>query len=188
MRSDRRRQLLLCSAKLAHSKHISIFSFLINRMCPLYESAYVSNPPQVARVLSVALNDKTSYVRKELYTIIFNAQQSSAQRDHLARDLYAILIQFILETSNYRLEPSSRDPPPLPRSSPLTKQGIKPALQQGRHPSLSQEPCPSYLRTGKTGSTSFPSTLPMNCSIRISYIQRYIFEAKYRRTERADGE
>lgn len=56
--------------------------------------AYVSNAPvldQVARLLGVApeelsqvLTNKTNYVRKELYTVILNAQQSLAQReDHL---------------------------------------------------------------------------------------------------------
>ena len=135
------------SCELWASKHMtSIFSFLI-AILQLRNAdgdasdvlAYVSNAPQLAHLLSVALTNKTSYVRKELYTVIFNAQQSSAQRDDLVRDLYAILFQFIVETSNYRLEPSTKDLPLYPD-----------------HPYLSQEPCPSYLRTGKRGSTSFP--------------------------------
>ncbi|GAW09758.1 glycosyltransferase family 2 protein [Lentinula edodes] len=39
--------------------------------------------------LSQALTNKTSYVRKELYTALLNAQQSALQRDQLVRDLYA---------------------------------------------------------------------------------------------------
>ena len=90
----------------------SIFSFLSPISMDASDvSAYVQNAPQVAHLLSVALTNKTSYVRKELYTVVFNAPQSSAQRDHFVRDLYAILFQFIVETSNYRLEPSSKDPP-----------------------------------------------------------------------------
>ena len=132
--------------------------------------------PQVAHLLSVALTSKTSYVRKELYTVIFNDQQSSAQRGHFDRGLYAILFQFIVETSNYRLAPSSKDPFPSTQIIPLDQAGYHPAVQQGQHPYLSQKPRPSYLSTEKTSSTSFASTLPMSCSIRNLYIQRYIFE------------
>ena len=61
-------------------------------------SAYVANQlvlDQVARLLGVPSEDlseiftnKTSYVRKELYTVMMSAQQSSLQRDKLAKDLY----------------------------------------------------------------------------------------------------
>ncbi|KAK7037679.1 hypothetical protein VNI00_010904 [Paramarasmius palmivorus] len=85
-------------------------------------SAYVANTQvldQVARLLGVAsedlsqvLTNKTSYVRKELYTVLLNAQQSAAQRDSFVRDLYAILFAFVVETANHRLAPSSKDAPP----------------------------------------------------------------------------
>ena len=92
-------------------------------MRPLYQPT--SNAPRVAHLLSVALTNKTSYVRKELYTVVFNAPQSSAQRDHFVRDLYAILFQFIVETSNYRLEPSSKDPLPSTQIIPLDQAGYQ---------------------------------------------------------------
>ncbi|EMD40311.1 glycosyltransferase family 2 protein [Gelatoporia subvermispora B] len=85
-------------------------------------SAYVANPPvleQIARLLGVSAEDlgesltnKTSYVRKELYTVMLNAEQSAAQRDSLVRDLYAILFAFVVETANHKIAPSSQDPPP----------------------------------------------------------------------------
>ena len=85
-------------------------------------SAYVANQPvldQVARMLGVpaeelseVLTNKTSYVRKELYTVMMNAQQSATQRDQLAKDLYAILFAFVTETANHKVAPGSQDPPP----------------------------------------------------------------------------
>jgi chitin synthase len=85
-------------------------------------SAYIHNTQvldHVARLLgttsedlSQVLTNKTSYVRKELYTVLLNAEQSSAQRDQCVRDLYAILFAFIVETSNHRLAPSAKDPSP----------------------------------------------------------------------------
>ncbi|OBZ70379.1 Chitin synthase 8 [Grifola frondosa] len=85
-------------------------------------SAYVSNMPvleHVARLLGVGseelgevLTNKTSYVRKELYTVMLNAHQSAAQRDQLARDLYAILFAFVTETANHKIAPGAQDSPP----------------------------------------------------------------------------
>jgi len=49
--------------------------------------------------LAQTLTNKTSYVRKELYTVLMNADQSSSQRHHFARDLYAILFAFVVETA-----------------------------------------------------------------------------------------
>ena len=84
--------------------------------------AYVTNMPvldHVSRLLGVTsedlaqtLTNKTSYVRKELYTVLMNADQSSLQREHFARDLYAILFAFVVETANYRVSPNPQDPPP----------------------------------------------------------------------------
>lgn len=85
-------------------------------------SAYIHNTQvldHVARLLgtssedlSQVLTNKTSYVRKELYTVLLNAEQSSVQRDQCVRDLYAILFAFVVETVNHRLAPSPKDPPP----------------------------------------------------------------------------
>ncbi|KDR84455.1 hypothetical protein GALMADRAFT_237329 [Galerina marginata CBS 339.88] len=84
-------------------------------------SAYVSNThvlDHAARLLGVSSDDlsqiltnKTSYVRKELFTVLLNAEQSAKQRDQCVKDLYAILFAFIVETCNHRLAPSSSSPP-----------------------------------------------------------------------------
>ncbi|KAF8868757.1 chitin synthase [Gymnopilus junonius] len=84
-------------------------------------SASISNPhvlDQAARLLGVSSDDlsqiltnKTSYVRKELFTVLLNAEQSAKQRDQCVKDLYAILFAFIVETCNHRLAPSSADQP-----------------------------------------------------------------------------
>ncbi|KAF5358650.1 hypothetical protein D9758_007745 [Tetrapyrgos nigripes] len=85
-------------------------------------SAYVVNTQvldQVSRLLGVSsedlsqtLTNKTSYVRKELYTVLLSAQQSSVQRDSFVRDLYAILFAFVVETANHKIAPSSKAAPP----------------------------------------------------------------------------
>ncbi|KAK7469967.1 hypothetical protein VKT23_001403 [Stygiomarasmius scandens] len=85
-------------------------------------SAHVVNTQvldQVSRLLGVSsedlaqtLTNKTSYVRKELYTVLLSAQQSSTQRDSFVRDLYAILFAFVVETANHKIAPSSKAPPP----------------------------------------------------------------------------
>ena len=84
--------------------------------------AYVTNTPVLDHIasllgvspddLALTLTNKTSYVRKELYTVLMNADQSSSQRHHFARDLYAILFAFVVETANHRISPNPQDPPP----------------------------------------------------------------------------
>ncbi|KAH7888944.1 glycosyltransferase family 2 protein [Phlebopus sp. FC_14] len=83
-------------------------------------SAYVINMPvlqQAANLLGVSAEElsetltlKTSYVRKELFTVLLDAKQSAAQRDQLVQDLYAILFAFIVETANYKLAPVAQTP------------------------------------------------------------------------------
>ncbi|KAJ7483304.1 glycosyltransferase family 2 protein [Mycena latifolia] len=57
--------------------------------------------------LETALTNRTSYVRKELYTVLLDEQQSQLQLQALSRDLYAILVAFLMESANRRLEPPS---------------------------------------------------------------------------------
>ncbi|KAF8552197.1 glycosyltransferase family 2 protein [Imleria badia] len=83
-------------------------------------SAYVVNMPvlqQAAKLLGVSseelaetLTYKTTYARKELFTVLLSAKQSAAQRDQLVQDLYAILFAFVVETANYKLAPLSQTP------------------------------------------------------------------------------
>ncbi|KAH9045438.1 glycosyltransferase family 2 protein [Lactarius pseudohatsudake] len=104
--------------------------------------AYVTNTPvldHIARLLGVSSDDlaqtltnRTSYVRKELYTVLMNADQSSSQRHHFARDLYAILFAFVVETANHRISPNPQDPPPHSQIILLDQPGF-----QSRGPSSS---------------------------------------------------
>lgn len=83
-------------------------------------SAYVLNMPvlqQAAKLLGVSAEDlaetltcKTTYARKELFTVLLNAKQSAAHRDQLVQALYAILFAFVVETANYKLAPLSQTP------------------------------------------------------------------------------
>jgi chitin synthase len=85
-------------------------------------SAHISNPPVLDHVacllgispedLTQTLTNKTSYVRKDIYMSLLNAEQSAARRDYLVRDLYAILFAFIVETANHKIAPSLKDPAP----------------------------------------------------------------------------
>ena len=147
-------------------------------------SAYVSNAPvldQVARLLGVApdelsqvLTNKTSYVRKELYTVILNAQQSSAQRDHLVRDLYAILFQFIVETSNHRLAPNSKDPLPSTQIILLDQAGYQTRGPAGTTSISLTGATPLISAYGQNGFDEF--CINFTDELLHSYVQRYIFE------------
>ncbi|KZS98103.1 glycosyltransferase family 2 protein [Sistotremastrum niveocremeum HHB9708] len=77
------------------------------------ESARVTNTvllDHIARLLGVASDDleqaltnKTNYVRKELYTVLLDAEQSRTQRDSLVQALYAILFAYVVEAVNHKL-------------------------------------------------------------------------------------
>ena len=115
--------------------------------------AFIANTQvleQAARHLGVAAEDlgqiltnKTSYVKKELYTVILNAQQSAAQRDQFMRDLYAILFAFVVETGNHKIAPSSSSSPP--------------------HTQISVLDCPGFQSRGPvgSGSISLPGSAPL---------------------------
>jgi chitin synthase len=92
--------------------------------------------------LSLTLTNKTSHVRKDLYTSLLNAEQSAARRDHLVRDLYAILA-FIVETANHKIAPNLKDPAP-PTQIIL--------FDQAGHQTKG---------TAGTGSMSFPDSMPL---------------------------
>lgn len=116
-------------------------------------SAYVSTPlvlDQIARLLGVTsedlaqtLTNKTSYVRKELYTVLMDAEQSAHQRDQFVRDLYAILFAFVVETANHRVAPGAQDPPPHSQIVLVDQPGF-----QSRGPS-------------QTGSMMFSGSAPL---------------------------
>ncbi|KAJ7860378.1 glycosyltransferase family 2 protein [Mycena olivaceomarginata] len=63
-----------------------------------------------AEELEVALTNRTAYVRKELYTVLLDEHGATAQCAGLSRDLYAILVSFLLESANRRIEPPANVP------------------------------------------------------------------------------
>ncbi|KAI0268292.1 glycosyltransferase family 2 protein [Gloeopeniophorella convolvens] len=147
-------------------------------------SAYVVNTPvldHIARLLGVSsedlaqtLTNRTSYVRKELYTVLMNAEQSSLQRDHFARDLYAILFAFVVETANHRVAPNAQEPPPYSQIVLLDQPGF-----QSRGPSSSGSVmftgnAPLVHAYGQNGFDEF--CINFADELLHSYVARNIFE------------
>ena len=128
-------------------------------------SAYVSNPlvlEQAANLLGISseelgetLTNKTSYVRKELYTVMLNATQSAAQRDSLVRDLYAILFAFVVETANHRIAPSSQDPLPKTQIVLLDQPGFQTRGPGGTTSMMLGGPAPLVSAYGQNGFDEF---------------------------------
>lgn len=147
-------------------------------------SAYVANLPvleQVARLLGVSteelaetLTNKTSYVRKELYTVMMNASQSAAQRDALARDLYAILFAFVVETANHRLAPSSQGPLPATQIVLLDQPGFQTRGPGGTTSMMLGGPAPLVSAYGQNAFDEF--CINFSDEVLHSYVLRTIFE------------
>lgn len=147
-------------------------------------SAYVSNPlvlEQAARLLGVSsedlgetLTNKTSYVRKELYTVMLNASQSAAQRDSLVRDLYAILFAFVVETANHRIAPSSQDPPPKTQIVLLDQPGFQTRGPGGTTSMMLGGPAPLVSAYGQNGFDEF--CINFADELLHSYVTRNVFE------------
>ncbi|THH29875.1 hypothetical protein EUX98_g4302 [Antrodiella citrinella] len=147
-------------------------------------SAYVMNAPvleQVARLLGVpaeelgeTLTNKTSYVRKELYAVMMNAEQSAAQRDHFIRDIYAILFAFVVETANHRLAPSSQDPPPPTQITLLDQPGFQTRGPGGTTSMMLGGNAPLVSAYGQNGFDEF--CINFSDELMHSYVLRNIFE------------
>ncbi|KAF9443985.1 glycosyltransferase family 2 protein [Macrolepiota fuliginosa MF-IS2] len=147
-------------------------------------AAYISTPEvldQAARLLGVSpedltqvLTNKTSYVRKELYTILLNADQAAAQRDHCVRDLYAILFAFVVETANHRLAPSAKDPPSPTQIILLDQPGFQTRNPSGTTSIALTGAAPLISAYGQNGFEEF--TINFNDELLHSYILRHSFE------------
>ncbi|KAH9919697.1 chitin synthase [Fomitopsis serialis] len=128
-------------------------------------SAYIANPlvlEEVARLLGVPLDDlsetltnKTNYVRKELYTVLLNAQQAASQRDSLMRDLYAILFAFVVETANHRIAPSPQSLPPPAQIVLLDQPGFQTKGAPGSASVYIGGPAPLLSPHGQAGFDEF---------------------------------
>ncbi|EKM60048.1 glycosyltransferase family 2 protein [Phanerochaete carnosa HHB-10118-sp] len=160
-------------------------------------SAYVSNPlvlDQAARLLGVSseelgetLTNKTSYVRKELYTVMLNASQSAAQRDSLVRDLYAILFAYVGETANHRIAPGSQDPLPATQIILLDQPGFQTRGPGGTTSMMLGGPAPLVSAYGQNGFDEF--CINFSDEVLQSYVIRNIFEDSvgYNAQMTADG-
>ena len=128
-------------------------------------SAFIANPlvlEEVARLLGVALDDlsetltnKTNYVRKELYTVLLDAQGAAAQRDSLMRDLYAILFAFVVETANHKIAPNPQSPPPPTQIVFLDQPGFQTKGAPGSASVYIGGPAPLLSPHGQAGFDEF---------------------------------
>ncbi|KAJ3570648.1 hypothetical protein NP233_g4269 [Leucocoprinus birnbaumii] len=147
-------------------------------------AAYITNPEvldHAARLLGVPADDlaqvltnKTSYVRKELYTVLLSAEQAAAQRDHCVRDLYAILFAFVVETANHRLAPNAKDPPPHTQIVLLDQPGFQTRNPSGTTSIALTGAAPLISAYGQNGFEEF--CINFNDELLHSYILRHTFE------------
>ncbi|EIW76465.1 glycosyltransferase family 2 protein [Coniophora puteana RWD-64-598 SS2] len=138
-------------------------------------AAYVANPhvlEQAARFLGVqsedltqVLTNKTNYVRKEVYTVLLNVEQSAVQRDSFIRDLYAILFAYVVETANHKLAPSNRDQGAEQQSRPSLSLSLSGAggVGHGRATQIAILDQPGFQTRGAAGTHSmvFSGTAPL---------------------------
>ena len=135
-------------------------------------SAHVSNPhvlDQAAKLLGVSpdeldqiFTNKTNYVWRELFTVLLNAGQSRRQRDQCVKDLYAILVAFVVETLNHHLAPTKEDP----HSTQIIlfdQPGFQTRGPAGTSSMSSQATNPSSQPMVKTNSMNFASILLPRC-------------------------
>ena len=147
-------------------------------------TAYVTTVPildQISRLLGVtseelaeSLTNKTSYVRKELYMVMLNAEQSALQRDQFMRDLYAILFAFVAETANHRLAPNSQDPPPPTQIVLLDQPGFQTRGPGGTTSMMLGGSAPLVSAYGQNAFDEF--CINFSDEILRSYILRNTFE------------
>ncbi|PBK94008.1 chitin synthase [Armillaria gallica] len=147
-------------------------------------AAYVGNAPvldHIARLLGImsedlsqTLTNKTSYVRKELYTSLLNAEQAALQRDHFVRDLYAILFAFVVETVNHKLAPSQKDPSPHTQVVILDQPGFQTRGPTGTASMALSGVTPLISAYGQNGFDEF--CINFSDELLHSYVQRHIFE------------
>ncbi|OCB87192.1 chitin synthase [Sanghuangporus baumii] len=148
------------------------------------DTAHVANPlvlDHVARLLGVtsedlaqALTNKTSYLRKELYTVLLSPQQSVMQRDQLLRDLYAILFAFVVETANHKLAPNAADPPPPTQIVLLDQAGFQTRSPSGTNSIALTSHAPLIAAYGQNGFQEF--CINFADELLHSYVVRNTFE------------
>ena len=147
-------------------------------------SAFIANPPvldRAARLLGIpaddlaqSLTNKTSYVRKELYTVLLNAEQSSEQRNKFIRDLYAILFAYVVESINHRLAPSPEEPTPQNQIMILDQAGFQTRGPTGAASMAFSGGAPLISAYGHNGFEEF--CINFSDELLHSYVVRNVFE------------
>jgi chitin synthase len=124
--------------------------------------------------LAQALTTKTSYVRRELCTILLNPERSAVQRDQLVRDLYAILFAFVVETANHKLAPSPQDPAPPAQITLLDQPGYQSRAPTGTNSMALTSHAPLIAAYGQNGYEEF--VINFADELLHSYVVRNTFE------------
>ncbi|KAF9647836.1 P-loop containing nucleoside triphosphate hydrolase protein [Thelephora ganbajun] len=147
-------------------------------------SAYIANMPvleHAARLLGVpvedltqALTNKTSYVRKELYTVLLSAEQSSEQRNKFVRDLYVILFAYVVESINHRLAPPPEEPTPQNQITIFDQAGFQTRGPTGAASIAFSGGAPLISAYGHNGFEEF--CINFSDELLQSYVVRNIFE------------
>lgn len=147
-------------------------------------SAYIAKMPvleHAARLLGVpaedltqVLTNKTSYVRKELYTVLLSAEQSAEQRNKFVRDLYAILFAYVVESINHRLAPSPEEPTPQNQITIFDQAGFQTRGPTGAASMAFSGHAPLISAYGQNGFDEF--CINFSDELLHSYVVRRVFE------------
>lgn len=153
----------------ADAKDVSAF---IANMSVLEHAARLLGVP--AEDLTQSLTNKTSYVRKELYTVLLSAEQSSEQRNKFVRDLYAILFAYVVESINHRLSPSAEEPTPQNQITIFDQAGFQTRGPTGAASMAFSGGAPLISAYGHNGFDEF--CINFSDELLQSYVVRNIFE------------
>ncbi|KAF4619536.1 hypothetical protein D9613_004681 [Agrocybe pediades] len=168
--------LLLGNLEFGDADANDVSAHVVNRHILEHAARLLGVP---AEEMEGVLTNKTSYVRKEVFTVLLGKEQSARQRDGLVRDLYAILFAFVTETCNHRLAAptsSSESEGQAPLPSPTTQIVLldQPGFQtRGPSGTLSQP----LLGTSAYGTNSFDEfCINFSDELVHSYVLRHVFE------------
>ena len=139
-----------------------------------------------AEDLSQALTNKTSYVRKELYTVLLSAEQSSEQRNKFVRDLYAILFAYVVESINHRLAPLPEEPTPQNQIAVFDQAGFQTRGSTGPASMAFSGGAPLISAYGHNGFEEF--CINFSDELLQSYVVRNIFEDSVGRNSELVGD
>jgi chitin synthase len=94
-------------------------------------------------------------------------QSRASQRDHLVRDLYAILFAFVVETANHKIAPNLKDPALL-----FDQAGYQTKGTTGTGSTLLPGSIPLVPALGQSGFDEFCINFRMSSCTRLSSVTR----------------